>query len=54
MTKNSKKKSTRCRHVWGEEKADGFADEHRACLKCGAIRFRGERYAYGSRARKIK
>lgn len=45
------KPAKRCRHVWGPEQADGPGDEHRVCRKCGRLRFRGERYVFGSRWR---
>lgn len=46
------RKKPRCRHVWGPEQADGPGDEHRVCERCGAHRFRGDRYAYLSRSRR--
>lgn len=44
--KNGRSPQKRCRHVYGEERQDGFADEHQVCIKCGAVRFKGDRYAY--------
>jgi len=50
MTMRVKKQKKRCRHTWGAWHEGSFEDgTTQTCTKCRAVRFRGERYAYGSR-----
>lgn len=48
-TKKSKKRP--CRHQWGSMKyhSDSRDGNYQTCEKCGAVRFEGDRYTYGSR-----
>lgn len=50
--KANKKRKKICRHVWGPMKQHSFEDgTYQTCDRCGAVRFKGDRYAYGSRWR---
>jgi len=45
-----KPQKKRCRHDWGPMVEHSFEDgTYQECKKCGAGRFDGDRYAYGSR-----
>lgn len=49
-SKKIKKTPTRCRHVWVFETHSDFRDgTYSVCSKCGATKFQGDRYSYGSR-----
>lgn len=50
MKKKAKKKP-RCRHSYGPfERPSDEPTPYQVCDKCGVTRFKGERYAYGSRS----
>ena len=50
--KKPKKPKKPCRHKWGIMEEHSFEDgRYQTCTKCGAIRFYGDRYAYGSRGK---
>lgn len=46
--KKTKKKKQSRRHLWGPMEEHSFEDgTYQECKRCGATRFRGDRYAYG-------
>ena len=49
MKTKKKQKKEKCRHRWGEMEYPSDDLPHQVCEKCGRTKFKGERYAYGSR-----